>query len=236
MSIGTFQATVSRIKDLTHDVRELELTLEDPARISFKAGQFVSFEVPKEGLPFPVTRPYSIASPPSIADRITLLFNLVKDGPGSTYLYSLQKGDVTRFKGPAGSFYLRDEPTKHLLFVATGTGIAPFLSMLPTLFERGTGQPLTLFWGLRYEHDLYYQDELTQWAADHPSFRFVTTLSQPGPSWKGPTGRVTSLVQERITSVAGLSVYVCGNGNMINDVTGVIQARGLCPIYREKYY
>lgn len=236
MSIGTFKASVNRVKDLTHDVREIELALCDPAAISFKAGQFVSFEVPKQGLPYPVTRPYSIASPPSITDRITLLYNLVKEGPGSTYLHGLKEGEATSFKGPAGSFYLREEPTKHLLFVATGTGIAPFLSMLRTLFERGTGQPLTLFWGLRYERDLYYQEELAQWAADHPSFRFVTTLSQPGPSWKGTTGRVTGLVQERIPSVAGLSVYLCGNGAMINDVTAAIQGKGLCPIYREKYY
>jgi NAD(P)H-flavin reductase len=236
MSIGTFRATVSRVKDLTHDVRELELTLLDPATISFKAGQFVSFEVAKPGVPYPVTRPYSIASPPSVTDRITLLYNLVKEGPGSTYLHGLKEGDVTSFKGPAGSFYLRDEPAKHLLFVATGTGIAPFVSMLRTLFTHDTGQPITLFWGLRYERDLYYQEELTQWAADQPSFRFVTTLSQPGPSWRGSIGRVTGLVQERIRTVSGLSVYLCGNGAMLNDVTTVIQGKGLCPIYREKYY
>jgi CDP-4-dehydro-6-deoxyglucose reductase, E3 len=232
----TFQAHVSRIRDLAHDVRELDLTLDYPPNIAFKAGQFISFEVPKEGMPYPVTRPYSIASPPSIRDRVTLLFNLVEGGPGSTYLYSLKQGDSVTFKGPAGSFFLRDDPAKHLLFVATGTGIAPFRSMLLTLLERNTGQPLTLFWGLRYERDLYYQDELADWAARYPPFNFVTTLSRPGPAWQGGKGRVTALVQERITSVRDLSVYLCGNGAMIADVTALIQAKGLCPIYREKYY
>lgn len=236
MTVQTFHATVSGIRNLTHDVRELELALREPQEIQFKAGQFVSFEIPKEGLPFPVTRPYSIASPPSTRDRVRLLFNLVAGGPGSTYLYGLKEGEQVAFKGPAGSFFLRDEPTKHLLFVATGTGIAPFRSMLLSLLERNTGQPLTLYWGLRYERDLYYQDELAEWAARYPAFTFITTLSQPGPAWRGAQGRVTTLVRERVTSVANLALYLCGNGAMIKEVTALIQEKGLCPIYREKYY
>lgn len=236
MAIASFQASVSRIRDLTHDVRELELTLREPKAISFKPGQFLSFEVTKAGLPYPLARPYSIASPPSVSDRVTLIFNLVAGGPGSTYLYSLREGDSVSFKGPAGTFYLREDSGRQVLFVATGTGIAPLRSMLLTLFERHTGQPLTLFWGLRYERDLYYQDELAEWASCYPNFSFVTTLSKPGPDWGGSTGRVTGLVQERIASVQNLSVYLCGNGEMIKEVTGLIQAKGLCPIYREKYY
>jgi NAD(P)H-flavin reductase len=236
MAIGTFQAQVTRIKDLTHDVRELELTLREPPEIHFKAGQFISFEIPKEGHPYPLTRPYSIASPPSDTRHVTLVFNLVTGGPGSTYLYGLKVGDATTFKGPAGSFYLRDDPARHLLFVATGTGIAPLRSMFLAQLERNTGQPLTLFWGLRYERDLYYQDELVEWAGRYSKFSFVTTLSQAGPGWTGARGRVTSLVQERITSVRDLAVYLCGNGDMIKDVTALIQAKGLCPVYREKYF
>ncbi|HEU4684994.1 MAG TPA: FAD-binding oxidoreductase [Nitrospira sp.] len=236
MPIETFQAEVSRTTDLTHDVRELELTLRGPKEIVFKAGQFISFDVPKEGMPYPVTRPYSIASPPSVTDRVLLLFNLVPGGPGSTYLYGVGKGDTVTFKGPAGSFYLREDPTKRLLFVATGTGIAPFRSMLLAQLERDRQQPVTLFWGLRYERDLYYQEELAALADRHPNFSFVTTLSRPGPDWTGSQGRVTDLVRDRVTSVRDLAVYVCGNGDMIKEVTEIIQSKGLCPIYREKYY
>ena len=151
--------------------------------------------MPKEGLPYPLTRPYSIASPPSSPHRITLVLNLVSGGPGSTYLYGLREGDTTSFKGPAGSFFLRDDVTRHLFFVATGTGIAPFRSMLLAQLERATGQPLTLFWGLRNHRDLYYQEELTEWAARYPQFSFVTTLSQPEEDWSGANGRVTTLVK-----------------------------------------
>src|SRR5262245_65495758 len=117
MGIHTYVATVNRVQDLTHDVRELEVTLLEPPTISFKPGQFISFEVPKKGFPVPVVRPYSIASPPSKGNRMTLQFNLVTDGPGSTYLTILRAGDHTTFKGPTGSFLLKDDQVRDLISV-----------------------------------------------------------------------------------------------------------------------
>lgn len=234
--MNTFTAEVSRIQDLTHDVRAIELRLLEPASITFKAGQFVSFEVPKEGHPRPVTRPYSIASPPEERERILLVLNLVQGGPGSNYLFSLREGNRTSFKGPAGAFYLRDDGTKDLCFVATGTGIAPVRSMILTQLQRQPDRPVTLFWGLRSQRDLYWQDEWAALAAIHPHLTVVTTLSRPEPGWQGASGRVTALVEERITSVRNLAVYLCGGNGMIKDVTARINAKGLCPIYREKYY
>ncbi|MGH7253019.1 MAG: FAD-binding oxidoreductase, partial [Nitrospiraceae bacterium] len=129
MALQLFQAKAERIRDLTHDVREIGFRLLAPPDISFKAGQFVSFDVVHPTFNRPVTRPYSIASSPQQRDGITLLLNLIPGGPGSTYLFSLKEGDDTQFKGPTGAFYLRDDATRDLLFVATGTGIAPIRSM-----------------------------------------------------------------------------------------------------------
>lgn len=234
--MNTFTAEVSHIQDLTHDVRAIELRLLEPASITCKAGQFVSFEVPKEGQPRPVTRPYSIASPPEQRDRILLVLNLVQGGPGSSYLFSLREGDRTSFKGPAGAFYLRDDGTKDLLFVATGTGIAPMRSMILAQLQVQPDRPVTLLWGLRSQRDLYWQDEWAALAENHPNFTAVTTLSRPDPGWQGVSGRVTALVEERISSVRNLAVYLCGGNGMIKDVTAILNAKGLCPIYREKYY
>jgi NAD(P)H-flavin reductase len=234
--VNTFTAEVTCIQDLTHDVRAIELRLLEPDSLSFKAGQFVSFEVPKEGQPRPVTRPYSIASPPGQRDRILLVLNLVQGGPGSEYLFSLREGSRTSFKGPAGAFYLRDDGARDLLFVATGTGIAPLRSMILAQLQREPNRPVTLFWGLRSQQDLYWQDEWAALAAIHSNLTVVTTLSRPEPGWQGPTGRVTTLVDERVRSVANLAVYLCGGSGMIKDVTARINAKGLCPVYREKYY
>lgn len=231
-----FAAEVSRVTDLTHDVREIELRLIHPPEIEFQAGQFVSFEIQQAGMPRPLTRAYSIASPPSQRDRITLVFNLIERGPGSNYLFGLRLGDKAQFKGPAGSFRLRNDGARDLLFVATGTGIAPIRSMVLDWLEGGAARAALLYWGLRSQRDLYYQDEFSRLAKVHAQFTFVTTLSRPEPGWTGAGGRVTTLVSERVMSVSNLAVYLCGNGAMIKELTVTLNAKGLCPIYREKWY
>ena len=149
-----FTATVSRTRALTHDVREMELTLADPAAMTFVPGQWVSFEIEREGSRLPATRAYSIASSAHRTNAIELVLNRVADGPGSGYLFGLQEGETTAFRGPLGTFVLRDSP-RDLLFVATGTGIAPFRSMLWSLAEASSSRAVTLLWGLRSEQDLY---------------------------------------------------------------------------------
>jgi NAD(P)H-flavin reductase len=145
-------------------------------------------------------------------------------------------GDPISFKGPAGAFYLKDDAARDLVFVATGTGIAPIRSMISAQLEKKTEQVVTLFWGLRSQRDLYYQEELESLAERYPQFSYTTTLSRPEAGWTGAVGRVTTLIQDRIVSVHNLAVYLCGNGGMIRDVTALLQGKGLCPIYREKYY
>jgi len=236
MPIETFTAQVESIKNLTHDVRQLDLRLIEPKTITFKPGQFISFEMPHPQTGRLVTRPYSIASQPSRSDVITLLLNLVLGGPGSTYLFNLKESEKTHFKGPAGNFYLREDPGRELLFIVTGTGIAPIRSMLLANAECPDLRTATLLWGLRSQRDLYYQEELAQLTRRTPSLTAVTTLSRPDPGWSGSSGRVLRLIEKRIASVKNLAVYLCGNSAMIADATSLLQKKGLCPIYREKYY
>ena len=235
-SIQRFTATVSVIRQLTHDVRQIDFQLIEPSEISFTAGQFVSFEVPDARTGRSVTRPYSIASSPGSLQTISLLLNLVPDGPGSTYLFSLREGDETKFAGPAGNFYLREDPGRDLLLVATGTGIAPLRSMLLANAVSPTPRKTTLLWGLRSQRDLYYVDELARITRDVPGSVSLITLSRPEPGWQGQTGRVTTVIERDIHDVKHRAVYLCGNSGMITEVTRIIQAKGLCPIFREKYY
>jgi NAD(P)H-flavin reductase len=231
----TFTASVSRIRTLTHDVREIELALAEPSAISFAPGQWISFEIDRGESQFPATRAYSIASSPRHENAIVLVLNRVSGGTGSEYLFGLREGDTTSFKGPAGTFVLR-ENGRDLLFVATGTGIAPFRSMLWSLAEESSDRAVTLFWGLRSERDLYYQDELMHLRDRLPGFRFTTTLSQPTSHWRGTAGRVLPLVETGVTTVDNLEVFLCGNGAMIRDVRDILRRKGLCPIRTEQYY
>jgi NAD(P)H-flavin reductase len=230
----TFTARVARIRSLTHDVRELQLSLLDPRGIQFAPGQFVSFEIDRPGR-LTATRPYSIASSANRNTSIDLVLNRVPGGPGSEYLFGLREGDATTFKGPVGSFTLRDGE-RDLLFVATGTGIAPFRSMLWSLADARSSRAITLFWGLRSEQDVYYQSELDDLRGRLPHFSFITTLSRPAGVWDGAVGRVTPLVESRITNVDNLEAFLCGNAAMIRDVREIIRAKGLCPIRTEQYY
>jgi NAD(P)H-flavin reductase len=217
-------------------VRQLDLRLIEPKTIDFKPGQFISFEMPHPKTGHLVTRVYSIASQPSRSDVITLLFNLVPGGPGSGLLFDLKSREKTHFKGPAGNFYLREDPGRELLFIASGTGIAPIRSMLLANAKRPDPRPATLFWGLRSQRDLYYQDELIDLTKRTPALTALTTLSRPEPGWSGESGRVLRLIEDRIASVTNLSVYLCGNSGMIADTTTLLRRKGLCPIYCEKYY
>lgn len=163
----SFEAFVCSVADLTAEVREIELELMAPPGISFAAGQFISFEVQAPEWPYPITRSYSIASNPDERRRITLLLNLVTGGRMSPYLFGLRVGDPVTFRGPLGTFCLRPGG-RDLLFVATGTGIAPMRSMLHSLASEKSARRITLFWGLRSRADLYYQAELAQLAERLP--------------------------------------------------------------------
>ncbi|HET6371190.1 MAG TPA: FAD-binding oxidoreductase, partial [Nitrospiria bacterium] len=183
-------------------------------------------------------RPYSIASSPEEKEIIQLCFNLVRGGPGSTYLSSLKTGEEISFFYPMGYFLLNETSTRDILFVATGTGIAPLRSMIHHLFNVGNDRKMTLYWGLRSERDLYYQEEFLGLAENHPSFRFVTTLSKPTEGWSGARGRVTHHLEEKIDGVDRLEAYLCGNGEMIREVRQILVGKGMDrkTIHYEKFY
>jgi CDP-4-dehydro-6-deoxyglucose reductase, E3 len=231
---------VIEIKKLTYDVKEISLKLIDPPRVDFVAGQYVSIEVTeiKEGHARLNNRPYSIASPPEESDVLKLCVNLVRGGPGSSYLHSLHLGDKVAFLYPMGYFTIHDEAATSLLFVATGTGIAPIKSMILHLLLAGSRRPMTFYWGLRKEEDLYYQDEFEALARQYPFFKYVITLSQPSSGWQGARGRVTHHLPEAVQSTENLEAYLCGNGEMIKEVRGLLIEKGMTrkSIHHEKFY
>jgi len=108
------QATVDRIRDLTHDVRELGLRLREPKDIAFKAGQFISFDLTPPGAERLVIRPYSMASPPDESNHVTLVFQSRAGWARFDLFVQSEKGDAVVFEGPQGSFYLR-ERTRNIL-------------------------------------------------------------------------------------------------------------------------
>lgn len=149
---------------------------------------------------------------------------ILPEGKASQYLMHLKEGDDAQFMGAFGHFILTDSP-KAIVMIATGTGLAPFMGMLPTLFESQRTEPIHLIFGVRHEADLFYVNELREMEKAHPTFKATITLSQAPENWPGAKGRVTEYLDS--IDVSTSQVYLCGNGDMVKSVKDILDAKGL---------
>ena len=201
-------------RDIGPEVRHFLFEVPRISRFEFAPGQFVSLSGELDGKR--ITRAYSIASPPG-GNRFELSLNRVKEGVFSPHLFELDPGDAIRIKGPYGVFIL-PTPASDSVFVATGTGIAPFRSMLRSRLPEDANHRFTLLFGCRYEAGLLYRDEFGQLERDHPNFRFLPAISRPGEGWPGRRGRVQQHLEEALAGRRDVDVYICGLKEMVNDV------------------
>src|SRR5579864_6946732 len=187
-----FKAEVLGKKQLTNNILELDLKLVEPDKIDFKAGQFVQLMVgPKD------KREYSIITAPVMNGGISFVVNTSPMGPGSKYILALKAGDEVMLDGPYGIFVVRPQDAdRDQLFVATGSGIAPFKSIISDLFGAGFAKKITLLFGVRTEADAFYFDFFEQLAKRRSNFEFIPCLSDPSPDWQGFRGRVTSYLEQ----------------------------------------
>jgi ferredoxin-NADP reductase len=172
-----------------------------------------------------ITRAYSIVSVPD-GNRFALCANLVQEGCLSPFLFSLRPGDEIDFKGPYGAFILR-RPASDSIFVATGTGIAPFRSMLLSYLAAHPDRQFTLIFGVRHEQGLLYHDELSALAETHPNFHYLPTLTRPPDHWTGRAGRVQQPAIEALGDRRDIDVYICGLREMVDDMRLRLKEIGL---------
>lgn len=172
-----------------------------------------------------ITRAYSIASPPD-GHRFALCANLVNEGHFSPFLFSLTPGDEIDFKGPYGAFILR-RPVSDSIFVATGTGIAPFRSILHANLREHADRRFTLIFGVRHEYGLLYNDELLALARTCPNFDYQPTLTRPPDHWTGRTGRVQQHTLALLGERRDMDVYICGLREMVDDLRSKLKETGL---------
>jgi ferredoxin-NADP reductase len=236
--LNVLNAQVEAYRPLTLTVCEQRFRVESP-QFYFRPGQYMIFHMPE--INKIVRRSYSICSSPSDTSRFEICVRAVSGGYCSNYVHRLRPGDLIQVEGPYGEFSLEPESNREVILVATGTGISPIKSMLLQLFERKTPRRIRLFFGLRNVSDLFYGDLFDFFAAKHPNFEPVITLSQPDPeAWSGPRGRVTRLIQQQVTRVDAerSEAYLCGGRQMIEDVKRLLIEKGLEPehIQHENFY
>ncbi len=223
-------ARIDALERLAPDVIRVRLRLPPRNAFRFLAGQYIDVTSPAG-----VKRSYSIASAAATPDKLELQIRRVDQGQLSAYWFEEAKADdLLRFNGPLGTFFLRPVAGLDLVFLATGTGIAPIRSMLMQLAGMAAvDQPrsVTLYWGGRHREDLYV-DPCADLPAGVPGLRYVPVLSRGDIDWAGAKGHVQDVLAHDVSrgdapALAGAAVYACGSDAMIHGARRLLADLGL---------
>jgi len=211
--IKTLPCRVQKMERLAPDVMALYLRLPTNERLQYLAGQYIEI-LAGEGK----RRAFSMANAPHDDEFLQLHLRHYPGGTFSHHVFTrMKERDILRFKGPFGTFFLREDSDKPIIFLASGTGFAPIKAILEHAFHRGVERPMSLYWGARARPDLYLDALPRQWAATHASFRYVPVLSEARDEdeWSGRTGFVHRAVMDDVPDLSGYHVYACGAPVMV---------------------
>jgi NAD(P)H-flavin reductase len=221
-----YTAKVIAMHEATDDVMIVRLRVAgEPIR--FYAGQYINILLPDNR---GEKRSFSFATAPHVNDEIELQIRLIPGGRFTMHVFTEMKvGDTVRFEGPLGSFFLREDSAKPIIFVAGATGFAPVKSMVEHAFHTKMKRRIILYWGVRSRRDLYLPDLPLQWAAEHPNFTYVPVLSDPKPEdrWEGRTGLVHEAILADFADLSGHQIYACGSAKMVEAAHPAFQSHGL---------
>jgi CDP-4-dehydro-6-deoxyglucose reductase, E3 len=215
----TLPCRIQALEPLASDVLKVVLRLPPGSAISYRPGQYVDV-IGHGGL----RRSYSIANAPAAHQQLELHVRRVDGGAMSNYWFgAAQANDLLRLHGPLGTFFLRDVADLDLVFLATGTGIAPVKAMLEGLgTQTAAPRSVTVYWGGRVPADLYWDTREAGTA-----HRFVPVLSRAGATWDGARGHVQDLLLAEGRDWGRTFVYACGSDAMIHDARRQLVAAGL---------
>lgn len=234
----TYRARLKEKLVFTHKVRDFVLELIEPPRIEFKAGQFVLVKAHHPQTGELISRAYSMANPPHRDREVLVNLEIIENGKLTPLMEQWEVGREVELQGPFGHFTLKSSPEKEFLFVATGTGIAPFRSMIEDLLEKKDPRRMRLYFGLRSQEDIFYNDLFKGLSAAHPNFTFELTLSRPKEGWTGASGRVTAHLPTLPLDPHKTDAYLCGGKAMIDEVKTILMGRGMdkSQIFFEQFF
>lgn len=229
-SIREFNGTVESLTDLNHDIKLLRIALSEGDEIDVIPGQYIQIETPAyKKTPEPVYRAYSIATDPRDKTHIDLVIRLVPNGICTTYVFEHMKaGQKIKLNGPYGEFRLTDTG-KDMVFIAGGSGMAPFLSILAQMKNDNIQRKVTYFFGARARRDLICLDQMKAFEEALPNFKFVPCLSQPmeDDNWDGETGLVTEIAKRYFLDMSDMEGYLCGSPGMCDASVAALTANGM---------
>lgn len=229
-----YETRIEKNELLTQDTRRLRLRILDEEGMKFTAGQFANIQIPgTEQL-----RPYSMANSPQETNIMEFVIRLFPGGKFSGQLEQLKTGGGLQVHGPYGELKIHLSH-RNIIMVAGGSGLAPLLSMLQQLADKGNERPVQLFFGVRTEDDLYYTDKIAAIQRRMPVLEFIPVLSESWPGdWQGETGLVTEAISRYRESFRNYDAYLCGPPAMIEAATSLLVERGVRPrnVYFDAFY
>ena len=228
LNVRMFTSTVESIVNLTHDIKEIRLRLEEPDQISHRPGQYVQVQAPSPEEP--VFRAYSISSPVYEPNLVELVVRLIPGGIGSTYLHDLQAGETVNFTGPYGEFVLTENPSVEIVCVGGGCGMAPMKNIIFTIYNKWPDRSCWLFFGCRTTKDIFYLEQFEKLAKKHTNFHVVYALSDKldkNEKWAGETGFIHLAVDKKLEKGIRRQAFLCGPPPMIEAVTRVLEEKGV---------
>jgi ferredoxin-NADP reductase len=222
-------AKVINIIDETENTKRFFFRVPELEIFSFKPGQFVTFDLPIHEKKTKRWRSYSIATPPNGSNEFELVIVYAPGGAGTMYLWNeIKVGSEILFKGPIGVFTLPNEIDHDLCFICTGTGIAPFRSMLLDLVNHPRPmQNIFLIFGTRYLKDILYGEEMQALQSRLSNFHFITTLSRENSiEYTGRKGYVHQVYDELFADKHPAHFYLCGWRRMVDEAKHRIISMG----------
>lgn len=224
---------------VTHDVADFVLEAEEPARFSFEPGQHLTVTVPVAGQR--LSRCYSLSSPPTRPDNLTITVKRVPGGPVSNWLHDhLRPGDLLEVSGPVGVFTPVAHPCAKQLYLTAGSGITPLMSAARMLVDEGRPADVVFVHHARTPEDIVFRDELDRMNERHPGIRVIVVCEDDAParSWAGHRGRINPVLLARVApDAADREVFLCGPPPYMEAARACLALAGVDPvrIHEESY-
>ena len=219
---------VNSLVKASHDVMLVRLQLPASDVFKYHAGQYVEFLL-RDG----ARRAYSMGNAPHTQLETPGIELHIRHTPGGKFtdhvFSAMKEKEILRIEGPFGSFYLREDSTKPMVLLASGTGFAPIKAIIEHMQLKRSTRPAVLYWGGRRPADLYMHDWVLAKVAELPSLSYVPVVSDalPEDTWTGRTGFVHNAVLQDITDLSGYQVYACGAPIVVDSAQTAYIAAGL---------
>lgn len=225
IDIKILPCRVAKMDLLSPDVMGLQLTLPKNHSFKYLPGQYIDILLRGSR-----RRSFSIANVAGQGSVITLHIRRVPGGEFTNHVFTdLKERDLLRFQGPFGTFFLREDSTGPMVFMAGGTGFAPIKAIIEHALASNVSRPMHLFWGVRARRDLYMRELAESWALARDQFQFTPVLSEPlaKDQWRGKTGWVHEAVIGTYPDLSEFEVYASGPPPMIEAAKAAFFPCGL---------